>query len=149
VILYPDLAEEAPPASRHAVHDARLAEVMDGLATLSGARLPDAIDSREPFQTRRLELVEAARALALSSEEIARVAPSLELDEPERDDFLFLAEVLRRRAQTLAGEAPFASIGELQERVREIRGTCDHCHGRYRTPRSGAALRLRAAPARG
>jgi hypothetical protein len=122
---------------------------MDGLARLSGARLPDAIDSRESFQTRRLELEEAARALAESSEEIARVAPTLDLAAPEREDFLFLAEVLRRRARTLASEAPFASVGKLQERVREIRGTCDHCHGRYRAPRSGAAPGMGAALAGG
>jgi hypothetical protein len=134
---YEEELARTPPAAEHAVHAARLAELMRGLERLTDERLPQALDL-ETERARRAERVGvAARAVADSAAQIPEAADAFvaALEPAERAVFAGLAETLEARAQSLAEEAGSLSGPALTARLEGLRGVCDGCHLRFRIPR--------------
>lgn len=131
-----ELARTAP-AAEHAVHAARLAELMRGLDRLTAERLPQAMDVQTERARRAERVRAAAEAVADSAARIPDAAGSFVagLDEAERAVFTGLAETLEARAGRLAAEAAVRPAPELEAGLEEVRGVCDACHVRFRIPR--------------
>ena len=123
--------EQVPEASAHAIHDARLAEVMANLAALRSERLPKAIDPIEEEARQAREVTRVATAMAESARSIGRAAPA-ELDALALTEFSILASQLAQLCDELAAAAPRLTIDEEQTHLRAIDATCTACHVRFR-----------------
>jgi cytochrome c556 len=123
--------EETPKASAHAVHDARLGEVMANLAVLRSERLPKAIDPVEEKARQALEVTRIATAMAESARNIGRAAPA-DLDALALTEFSLMASQLAQLCEELAAAAPRLSVDELQGRLSAIDDTCTACHVQFR-----------------
>jgi len=126
-----------PAGAAHAVHDARLAEVMRGLDSLRRERLPQALDPEAAAARQAREVARVARAMAESARRIAAVAPE-RLDADERAVLADLAARLARLCDELAADAPALDADAQRERLAAIDATCRGCHERLRIPWPGA-----------
>lgn len=133
---YEEALADSPPSAQHAVHAARLGELMRGLERLTDERLPQALDVAATRESRVEGVREVALAVADSAMKIQGAAggDGLGLDADSRAVFVGLAEELDARARTLAAEAPDLSEASLEERFVELRAVCDRCHERFRLP---------------
>ncbi|MGH0030851.1 MAG: hypothetical protein ACQGVC_13735 [Myxococcota bacterium] len=133
-LAYETESAEAPVAARHAVHSARLRELMGALGRLERGRLPQAMDVELERERRTRDVARAARDLAGGASELARLAPELDLAPAERAAFVGLARRLERDSRTLAEQAPELSPAALGDAAARIRADCERCHERFRVP---------------
>ena len=123
--------EHTAPAASHAVHDARLQEVMRSLERLRAERLPKAMDVGSEVNVRRDEIAQVAHAMAESARDIA---PPSWLSPEQTAEFVDQAERFGRLAAELADAAPRLPSQALREHVATLQASCDDCHGRCRVP---------------
>jgi hypothetical protein len=131
-IRYEDRLEDTTARAEHAVHSDRLEQVMGGLERLSDERLPKAMDLREERARRVKVVVKVARAMAKSARRIPAAIAGVDLDGEAREEFLRIAEELRRSALELAESAPRMSTAEMRAQADAIEATCEACHERFR-----------------
>jgi cytochrome c556 len=124
----------ADAGTAHAIHDARLQQLMRGLGRLSDDRLPKAMDVDRVREQRVEEVAAISRTMAESARTIPEVTASLDLDEGDRRALLALATRLGDQASDLARRAPDLSPTELQSALDDIAVTCRDCHARFRFP---------------
>jgi cytochrome c556 len=117
----------------HAVHEERLRQLMRKLDRLRDERLPKALDMEVELQRQGREVERVAQAMSESATKIRAAAPA-RLDADERQEFLALADELRRRSEALALESPQLTPAQRSERLAEIDVTCGRCHARFRIP---------------
>lgn len=134
---YEEALSRTGPAARHAVHAARLAELMRGLERLTDDRLPQALDVAAAREQRAEAIREVALGVASSARGIPDAVGDLEtqLDPPSQAAFVALSEELGARASALAEDVPGPSETSLEGRVAELHAVCDACHERFRVPR--------------
>jgi cytochrome c556 len=134
---YEETLARTGPAAAHAVHAARLTELMRGLEQLTRERLPQALDLEAARERRMARVRRVARAVAASAEAIPAAAGDQEgqLDAAARADFENRAAALGESARALADDAPVLSSAALDARLAELREVCDGCHAGFRVPR--------------
>jgi cytochrome c556 len=97
-------------------------------------RLPQELDEVRAIALHSEEIARIARALADAATRIESAAPLATLDASDREAFHRLASSLRERAGALAADARTLPPADLRARLAEIDATCDDCHRRYRDP---------------
>ena len=131
-IEYERRVEETDPGAVHAVHDARLQELMQSIQRLADDRLPKSLDVDEPRRARAQEVVEIARALADSAERIPEASQSASMSATDRAAFEALARQLQEQATTLAAMTDGMQADEAEAALAAIQQTCRSCHARFR-----------------
>jgi cytochrome c556 len=134
-LAYEEDLARTPAGASHGVHSERLLAVMRGLDRLTRERLPQDVDVESEREVRVEELVELARAIADSAEQIPQAAFQAALTEPERVAFHQRAALLRERALALARDARALSPAQRARATAELKETCDGCHAEFRAPR--------------
>jgi cytochrome c556 len=137
-IRYEQELEATPPPAEHAVHGARLRELMRGLDRLARERLPQAMDLRAERARRLAGVADVAGAMADSAARIDTASAEIEIDAARRGALLALAADLERDARALAQDAPRLGDEALRARVAALEATCDACHRRFRPEPRGS-----------
>lgn len=132
-VRYEENVERTAPPAVHAIHDERLQQLMRELDRLRGERLPKALDVEVEHRRQVREIERVARAMAESAARIAAAAP-VDLSPEDRQEFLALADTLKRRSEALAADAVHLTAPQRRERLRELDVTCGTCHARVRIP---------------
>jgi len=132
-VRYEERLERVPAPAEHAVHSARLVELMRALDRLRGERLPQALEVGIERERRAEAIREVALGMARSAARIPDAASGT-LDAAERAEFEALARELEHRALEVADAAPRLSTDALEDRVRALEATCNRCHSRFRLP---------------
>jgi hypothetical protein len=124
----------AESATLHAVHSARLREIMRQLDRLTSDRLPQEMDVRPERDRRLSELAATADAMAGAAERIPGAAGRVALDAPHRGLFPMLAEILRDQALELRQRAGADDPRGAETVLEQITVTCNACHALFRQP---------------
>jgi cytochrome c556 len=138
-VRYEERLEAATPAEAHAVHAARLVEVMRGLDRLVEERLPRGMDETWERERRVEELSTVASAISASARQIHARAGERDRSHAEQRAFAGRALVLEQRADALAENTATLTPEEIVTRVEALREACAACHRRFRDPPSGSA----------
>ncbi|MBW2315770.1 MAG: hypothetical protein JRH10_16470 [Deltaproteobacteria bacterium] len=125
-----------PTGAEHAVHTERLLGVMRGLDRLTEERPAETSDLEAANEASTAELVETARAIAASAEQIPQAAWSYgSLTTPERAAFHRRAATLRELALGIARDAEHMRLEQQVQAAWDLRDACDGCHSEFRGPR--------------
>ncbi len=118
----------------HAVHSARIQQIMRQLGRLASERMPQELDTSVERARRATEVAEIARAMAASAEDVSGAMSRLELTTAQQGEFTRLVDQLRTQSTELARTAPRLSLAQMKDRMAAIRGSCKACHDRFRIP---------------
>jgi len=126
---------EPEPFAAHIVESKRIRGVMKNLLAL----VPEDPNAFAASTANDAELRTAIRASSLEiAAEAGRIEKALarrELPASQRATFLALADLLRGRANDLAGEAADAPPERLQAQFGRVLDTCHACHDSFRGAR--------------
>jgi cytochrome c556 len=123
--------------SRHAVHSARLQEVMGGLRREVSRLWPQEVAEERAADTRRdrerqlREAGQLADALAEAAAQMPNTISDVELSEADRKAFLAGAAKLQTHADELRTSARREDLGQMQRALRKIQTTCTGCHDQF------------------
>ena len=127
------LSDTGAPAL-HAVHDARLRNLMREMNSLMFERMRTEL---ELDQERRQKALQIGRVAAEMEETVADIIdslPRLPLNEDEQISFLALAEKLRDQVRMVKDLADHNHIDAIPGTLRQMTTTCTMCHHLFRKP---------------
>ena len=124
--------EQTDAQARHALHDARLRELMRSIQRLSEDRLPKSLDVEGPLRFQAQEVAQIARALSESAIRIPEASNEARMSATDRAEFDALARQLQQRAAALARAADALRADEARTQLEAIQQTCQGCHVRFR-----------------
>jgi cytochrome c556 len=131
-VEYERRLEETDIQARHALHDARLQELMRGIQRLSEDRLPKSLDVEGPLRFQAQEVAQIARVLSDSAMRIPEAGDGARMSPIDRAEFNALARELQEHAAALARAADALRADEARSQLEAIQQTCQGCHVRFR-----------------
>ena len=112
----------------HAVHSARLEELMVDLA----AHVPEEWGAPAEQEKALRELAEVAAETADAAQHIPDVLAEVNLPQSEREIFKKLAKKLETEARELEQHAKKKDMDDIQSSIDEMIATCNACHTAFR-----------------
>lgn len=121
---------EAP--ALHAIHDARLRNLMREMNSLMFERMRTELELDQERRQKAVQIGRVAAEMEQTVGDIIDSLPRLSLNEDEQISFLALAEKLRNQVRMVKEQADHNYIDAIPGTLQHITTTCTMCHHLFR-----------------